>query len=64
MALPLPYRAWARRSLYPRVGELADRGPVTVADLWGLWRELATASGLSPDLAGAAPADATKGRFS
>jgi len=47
MALPLPYRAWARRALYPRVSALAERGPVTAADLERLWQELARASGLS-----------------
>ena len=50
MALPLPYRAWARRALYPRVSALAERGPVTGADLERFWQELATASGLSPTL--------------
>ena len=47
MALPLPYRAWVRRELYPRVGALAERQPVTPADLDRLWKELAAASGLS-----------------
>ena len=56
-------RGPAARSI-PRVGALADRGPVTVADLARLWRELATVSGLSPDLAGAALSDATKGKLS
>jgi len=55
MALPLPYRAWARRALYPRVSALAERGPVTAADLEHLWHELATASGLSPALINASP---------
>ncbi len=47
MALPLPYRAWARRTLYPRVSALAERGPVNADDLTRLWQELATASGLT-----------------
>jgi N-methylhydantoinase B len=59
MALPLPYRAWARRALYPRVTELAERGPVTSADLSRLWRELAAASGLSSALLSATSAPTT-----
>jgi len=46
MALPLPYRAWARRALYPRVTALAQRRPVSAADLSALWEELAASSGL------------------
>jgi N-methylhydantoinase B len=57
MALPLPYRAWARRSLYPRVSALGEQRPVTAADLERLWQELAKASGLSPTLIGGSPLD-------
>jgi N-methylhydantoinase B len=46
MALPLPYRAYVRRELYPRVTALAERQPVTAGDLTRLWQELAAASGL------------------
>ena len=46
MALPLPYRAYVRRELYPRVTALAERQPVTAGDLARLWQELAAASGL------------------
>ena len=46
MALPLPYRAYVRRELYPRVTALAERQPVTAGDLAQLWRELAATSGL------------------
>jgi len=46
MALPLPYRAYVRRELYPRVTALAERQPVTAGDLARLWQELAVTSGL------------------
>ena len=46
MALPLPYRAYVRRELYPRVTALAERQPVTSGDLARLWQELAAASSL------------------
>jgi hypothetical protein len=46
MALPLPYRAYVRRELYPRVTALAERQPVTAGDLTRFWQELAAASGL------------------
>ncbi len=46
MALPLPYRAYVRRTLYPRVTALADERPVSLDDLSRLWDELAVASGL------------------
>jgi N-methylhydantoinase B len=46
MALPAPYRAYVRRTLYPRVTALAEHGPVTRDDLSRLWEELAEASGL------------------
>jgi hypothetical protein len=51
MALPLPYRAYVRRELYPRVTALAERQPVTADDLAQLWRELATTAGLPSSLA-------------
>ena len=53
MALPLPYRAYVRRELYPRVTALAERQPVTPSDLDRLWSELAVSSGLSPVRPGA-----------
>ena len=46
MGLPVPYRAYVRRVLYPQVAALADRQPVSPDDLSRLWVELATASGL------------------
>ena len=46
MALPLPYRAYVRRELYPRVTALAERQRVTTGDLARLWQELAAASSL------------------
>jgi hypothetical protein len=51
MALPLPYRAYVRRELYPRVTALAERQPVTAGDLARLWQELAATSGLPATLA-------------
>src|SRR5262245_10004857 len=50
MALPLPYRAYVRRELYPRVTALAEREPVTADGLARLWRELGAASGLPAGL--------------
>jgi len=50
MALPLPYRAYVRRELYPRVTALAERQPVTAGDLARLWQELAAASSLPASL--------------
>ena len=47
MRLPVAYRAFARRALYPRVMALADRRPVSPSDLTALWEELAAASGIS-----------------
>jgi N-methylhydantoinase B len=47
MSLPLPYRAYVRRELYPRVTALAERQPVTPSDLDRLWAELAQASALA-----------------
>ena len=58
MALPLPYRAYVRRELYPRVTALAEREPVTADGLVRLWRELAAASGLPAALADTASAAA------
>ena len=43
MSLPAPYRAYARRTLYPRVEALADQRPVTVDDLHRLVQELRAA---------------------
>src|SRR5262249_40610149 len=39
MALPLPYRAFARRALYPRVTALAERRALTPSDLTPPWPE-------------------------
>jgi N-methylhydantoinase B len=47
MSLPAPYRAYARRTLYPRVETLAAQRVVTPADLERLWQELRGATGLS-----------------
>jgi N-methylhydantoinase B len=47
MALPLPYRAYVRRELYPKVTALAERQTVTPSDLDRLWKELAEASALT-----------------
>ena len=55
MALPLPYRAYVRRELYPRVTALAERQPVTAGDLARLWQELAAASGLPAGLVESTP---------
>jgi N-methylhydantoinase B len=52
MALPLPYRAYVRRELYPQVTMLAERQPVAAEDLVRLWQELAVASGLPATLPG------------
>ncbi|HXA97079.1 MAG TPA: hydantoinase B/oxoprolinase family protein, partial [Candidatus Dormibacteraeota bacterium] len=46
MTLPVLYRAYARRALYPRVAALAEHHPVSAGDLARLWEELAAASGL------------------
>jgi N-methylhydantoinase B len=46
MSLPAPYRAYVRRTLYPRVDALAAEQPVTAADLQRLWQALQGASGL------------------
>jgi N-methylhydantoinase B len=40
MSLPAAYRAYVRRTLYPRVEALAARRPVTVEDLHSLWQDL------------------------
>lgn len=40
MSLPAPYRAYVRRTLYPRVETLAARRPVSPTDLKQLWQEL------------------------
>src|SRR5215468_8325705 len=40
MALPAPYRAYARRTLHPRIGALADQRPLTAADVTRLVNEL------------------------
>ena len=45
-ALPAPYRAYARRTLYGRVETLAAQRPVTAADLERLWQDLRDAIGL------------------
>jgi N-methylhydantoinase B len=46
MSLPAPYRAYVRRTLYPRIEMLARQRPVTPADLQRLWQELRDAIGL------------------
>jgi N-methylhydantoinase B len=46
MSLPAPYRAYARRTLYPRVEALAAERPVTAADLDRLWQDLRGTIGL------------------
>jgi len=46
MRLPAPYRAYVRRTLYPRVEALATQRPVTADDLERLWQELRGAIGL------------------
>jgi N-methylhydantoinase B len=46
MTAPAPYRAYVRRTLYPRVEALAARRPVTTEDLERLWRELRAIIGL------------------
>ena len=46
MSLPAPYRAYVRRTLYPRVEALAARRPVTRDDLQRLWHELRSTIGL------------------
>jgi N-methylhydantoinase B len=46
MTAPAPYRAYVRRTLYPRVDALAARRPVTTEDLERLWRELRGIIGL------------------
>ena len=47
MGLPVAYRAYARRALYPRVAALAEAQPVSADDLTRLWQDLARASGLA-----------------
>jgi N-methylhydantoinase B len=47
MSLPAPYRAYVRRTLYPRVEVLACQRAVTPADLQQMWQHLRTAIGLS-----------------
>jgi N-methylhydantoinase B len=47
MSLPAPYRAWVRRTLYPKVSALAMERPVTTDDLHRLWGELRGSIGLS-----------------
>jgi hypothetical protein len=46
MSLPAPYRAYVRRTLYPRVDSLAAQRPVTPDDLQRLWQDLRGAIGL------------------
>ena len=46
MSLPAPYRAYARRTLYPRVEVLAAERRVTAPDLARLWEDLRGAIGL------------------
>jgi N-methylhydantoinase B len=46
MSLPAPYRAYVRRTLYPRVDALAAQQPVTPDDLERLWQELRGSLGL------------------
>jgi N-methylhydantoinase B len=46
MNLPLPYRAYVRRTLYARSDALAAQRPVTSQDLLRLWQELRGAIGL------------------
>ena len=40
MALPAPYRGYARRTLHPRITALADQRPVTAADVTRMVGEL------------------------
>jgi N-methylhydantoinase B len=47
MSLPAPYRAYVRRTLYPRVEALAVQRPVTPADLQQMWQDLRRTIGLS-----------------
>ena len=46
MSAPAPYRAYVRRTLYPRVEALAAQRPVTPDDLGRLWQELRGSLGL------------------
>src|SRR4030095_15063288 len=46
MSLPAPYRAYVRRTLYPRVETLTAQRPVTAADVERLWQELRRGVGL------------------
>ncbi len=46
MSLPAPYRAYVRRTLYPRVDALAAQRAVGPGDLERLWQELRDAIGL------------------
>ncbi len=48
MGLPAPYRAYVRRTLYPKVTALAETQPVTLGDLARLWSEMAAAIGIDP----------------
>jgi hypothetical protein len=47
MSLPAPYRAYVRRTLYPRVEALAAQRAVLPADLKRLWHELRGTIGLA-----------------
>jgi hypothetical protein len=40
MSVPAPYRAYVRRTLYPRVNALAEHRAVDPGDLERLWQEL------------------------
>jgi N-methylhydantoinase B len=56
MGLPPPYRAYVRRTLYPKVTALAATRPVTPEDLARLWSEMAAAIGLEPPAGARGPA--------
>jgi N-methylhydantoinase B len=56
MGLPAPYRAYVRRTLYPKVTALAATRPVTAEDLARFWSEMAAAIGLEPPTGARGPA--------
>ncbi len=48
MSLPAPYRAYVRRTLYPRLDALGAERAVTPDDIQRLWQELRGSIGLRP----------------
>ena len=46
MSLPVPYRAYVRRTLYARIDARAAQQPVTPDDLRRAWQELRGTIGL------------------